>query len=141
MVDRTQRYIQNLAASRTRVMIPSVVAAEYLAGFNSEPERAAQMAQLERFFYLPPLDAPAATVAATLFENVRDLSPRTPPGWRQRLKADCYIVATAVTHGASTIVTTSDEHANFSRIAGGRIKVIEVPSVPLQTSLLEDDLN
>ena len=138
MIDRTRRYIESLAASRERVMIPSVVASEYLAAFRSETERARQMMQLERYFYVPPLDAPAATVAATLFDNSASAASRTQ-GWRQRLKADCYIVATAIVHGAKVIVTSSDELPKFIRIAGGRIKVIEVPIVPKQTSLIDDE--
>lgn len=138
MVERTKRYIESLAGSRTRVMIPSVVAAEYLTGFSSEAERAAQIVKLERFFFVPPLDAPAATLAATLADNVTTSVPR-PPGWRQSLKADCYIVATAIVHGAATVVTSADECRIFTRIASGRIKVIEVPSVPKQGNLLSDD--
>lgn len=138
MVDRTRRYIANLAASKERVMIPSVVSAEYLAGFRSPEERAKQMANLERLFYVPPFDAPAATLAATLADNARADTPRVA-GWRQRLKADCYIVATAIVHGANTLVTSADELPAFTKIAGGKIKVIEVPTVPEQTSWLSGD--
>lgn len=139
MIDRTRRYVDSLAASKARVMIPSVVAAEYLAGFASDTERAKQMTQLERFFYVPPLDAPAATIAASLFANIKGATSAAAAGGRQALKTDCYVVATAIVHGASTIVTSVDELQLFTRIAGGRIKVIEVPTVPQQTSLLTNE--
>lgn len=137
MLDRTKRYIDSLSGNRSRVMIPSVVAAEYLAGFSNPSERSNQMSSLERYFFVPPLDAPAATLAATLFDNMKRTGALVA-GQRQRIKADCYIVATAITHGADTIVTSAHERGQFTRIAGGMINVIEVPSVPQQGTLLPD---
>lgn len=116
-------------------MITSVSASEFLAGYPAA-QRARQMSLLERHFYVPPLDAPAATLAATLFDNSLSGTLKTP-GWRQRLKSDTYIISTAIIHGAKTIVTSAEELPKFVRLAGSMIKVIEVPTVPKQTTFIE----
>jgi hypothetical protein len=53
-----------------------------------------------------------------------------PAGERHILKSDCYIIATAIIHGADSIVTGNVKE--YRRLAGARIKIMDVPDSPVQ---------
>jgi hypothetical protein len=57
------------------------------------------------------------------------------PGQRRTLRANSQIIATAVCHTADLIVTHNVEE--YRRLAGDRIKVSDVPEIPLQGELLD----
>ncbi|MFL6199295.1 MAG: type II toxin-antitoxin system VapC family toxin [Thermoanaerobaculia bacterium] len=131
MVERTARYLRSLQDENETIMVPAPAAAEYLQWFDDN-ERQEQLAALERFFFVPSFDLPAAMVAA-------ELSHRSE-AWgfdervdRQKVKTDVQIIAIAIAHRAELIVT--DNVKEFRAIASGRIAVKEVPSVAEQRGL------
>lgn len=132
MIDRTRRYLAQLARDKERVMVPAVAVSEYLQGFPAE-EHPQQLEVLGRVFFVPGFDVRCAALAAEL----QTIGPaaRGKPGVRIAFKADAQIIATAICHGADHIVTGNVEE--YRRIAKDRISVIEVPSVPEQTDMLD----
>ena len=131
MIDRTRRYLAQLARDHEQVMVPSVAVGEYLQGFPAE-EQAAQLEVLSGVFFVPAFDARCAALAAEL----QRVGPafRGEPGVRVVFRADVQIIATAICHSAAQIVTGNVDE--FRRIAGNRIPVIEVPETWEQGELL-----
>lgn len=126
MIDRTRRFIASLRAQNELIMIPTPALAEYLQGFDTE-ERKRQLQVLERHFFIPAFNLPAAFLAAGLARNV---AGEANPNPRQTVKTDIQIVATAIVSGASRLVTHEKPH--FEKLAAGRLPIIEVPNVAEQ---------
>jgi predicted nucleic acid-binding protein len=132
MIDITRRFIASLPANET-IMIPSIVLAEYLQGFTGKSKREEQLAILHKRYYVPPFDVPCANLAAEL-SQAQIASEVAEEVGRKIVKADIQIIATAIHHGADAIVTGN--RSEYERLAGGRIRVIEVPVIEEQPSLL-----
>ncbi len=131
MVSRTKRYISTLADDNERIMIPTPAVTEYLQGFEPR-ERKRQLQLLERHFIIVSYDLPAAYLAADL--GHRAGGPKTVGDIpRQAVKTDIEILATAIAHGATSIITNNLGH--FEKLAAGRIHVSEVPTIPEQQPL------
>lgn len=129
-VELAKRFLDSLDAER--VMIPSVVLAEFLAGFEDNRERAAYGSLLSRRFFVAPFDAPSASLAAEISRNA--LAPTAKDALARRcLKADAQIIATAIVHGADMIVTANV--AEYRRLASDRIKIVDLPETPVQPNL------
>lgn len=129
MVERTARFLRRLRDENQTIMVPAPAAAEYLQGFDDR-ERQEQLSALERFFFVPSFDLPAAAIAAEL--------SRRSDSWaldadRQKVKTDVQIIAIAIAHRAELIVT--DNVKEFRAIAAGKIAISEVPSVEEQQAL------
>jgi len=134
MIDRTRRYIGNLAREHEQIMVPTPALTEYLQHFD-DAERKRQLELLERHFLIAAYDLPAAYLAAGLARKAGGLK-RQGDITRQAVKTDFQIIATAVVRGATRIVT--DESQHFETLAAGRILVSGVPEVHEQQPL---DLN
>jgi hypothetical protein len=65
MIERTRRYLAQLARDNQQVMIPSVVIGEYLHGFPAG-EYDEQLQALTRGFFIPSFDARCAALAAEM---------------------------------------------------------------------------
>ena len=78
MVERCVALIESLSKNRARIMLPSVVVAEYLTDFPFEQQEA-QYRVLERHFFIAPFDAAGAAIAAQIYSRRRwiKLRPRT----------------------------------------------------------------
>lgn len=129
MIARTRRYISSLRAQNDLIMIPTPALAEYLQGFDTD-ERKRQLQVLERHFFIPAFNLPAAYLAAGLARNAAHDNDTIP---RQTVKTDIQILATAIVSGATQLVT--HEKAHFERLAAGRIEILEVPNVHEQEPL------
>src|SRR5438105_3162599 len=110
MIEKTKRYIAHLDKTGKRIMIPTPVLSEYLMGFNPT-EQDAQLRLLERHFFLPSLDVPAAALAAKILQDaeavpMKKARKKVP---RQELRVDAFIIAIAAVHRAE-IVISNDEH-------------------------------
>jgi hypothetical protein len=112
-------------------MIPTPALAEYLQGFDNE-ERKRQLQVLERHFFIPAFNLPAAYLAAGLARAADPSSAEIP---RQSVKTDIQILATAIVNGAARIITADRQH--FHQLAGGRIEVSEVPEIHEQPKLFD----
>jgi predicted nucleic acid-binding protein len=133
MVDLTKRYIDSLGPRET-IMVPSVVLAEYLSGFDDAKKRERQLAILRKRFYIPSFNIPAAALAAELAKTP-EVSGVIETVGRVKVKADLQIIATALIHSADAIITANIDE--FQRLAAGRIKIMNVPEVHVQLPLHE----
>ncbi|HEU4623469.1 MAG TPA: type II toxin-antitoxin system VapC family toxin [Steroidobacteraceae bacterium] len=130
MIEKTRRFIEHCDRTSEEIMVPSVVVSEYLTTF-SPTQVAQQVQEFHRRFFVAPLDAAAGALAAQLANAVRTNGLNV--GERHVLKSDCYIIATAIVHGADAIVTGNV--AEFRSLTGGRIKVLDIPDVPTQLNM------
>lgn len=133
MIDRTRRFIASLREGNEQIMVPTPALAEYLQGFDNEA-RKRQLTVLEQSFFIPAFDLPAAYLAAGLARESRGLEGKAVD--RHAIRTDCHIIATAIVHGATRIITNDVDH--FQKLARDKIPVSEVPDVHEQTNL---DLN
>lgn len=129
MVERTGRWLRSLPASE-RIMTPSVVVAEYLAKFNGAA-KVKQLKALEQTFFVPALDLASAALASELMAKAPKAELKHLS--REVIKSDCYILATAIVHGASVLVT--DNRDDFIKLTGSKIRVEAIPDVPEQHPL------
>ena len=136
MIPRTKRCIEHLAQSDERVMIPTPVVAEYLVGLPTE-DHEAHLAILERNFFLPPLDVASAQLTASLLRNPGDVKGiRDKHGVdRQSLRTDAMIIAIAIVHGASKIVTHAAKH--YHKLAKALIQIESIPEIQEQSLLFD----
>jgi predicted nucleic acid-binding protein len=135
MIGRTRRYLDHLEEARTTIMVPTPALSEYLVGAESSVKAAEELAIFERGFYLPGFDIPSAFLAAELQRDSDKMkSIRKEFGVdRQQLRTDAMIIAIAVIHKAAKIITNDLRH--FTRLAGDRIAVVEVPEILEQSKL------
>lgn len=134
MIGRTGRFIAQCDSAGEEMMVPSVVIAEYLTPFSPQ-NKALQLRELHGRFFVAPLDAAAGALASELHNKGRAGSLQA--GSRHTLKSDCYIIATAIIHGADSIVTANFKE--YKAIAGDRIKIQEVPEIPEQLNIPDRD--
>lgn len=131
MIERTRRYIHSLRKTNERVLVPTPALAEYLQNFDDR-DRRRQLDLLAQHFFIASFNLPAAYLAAGLARKAAGVE-RSAEVSRQAQKTDVQIIATAVVHGASRIVTNDCQH--FVRLAAGKIPVIEVPDIHEQQHL------
>ena len=134
MVDLARRFIDSLGP-RDTIMVPSVVLAEYLAGFDDAKRRETQLSILRKRFYIPAFNTPSAALAAELAKHP-DVPGVIEEVGRVKVKADIQIIATAIIHSAEAIIT--DNIDEFQRLAAGRIKIRPVPEVHVQLRIEPD---
>jgi predicted nucleic acid-binding protein len=134
LVLRAAKYIRYLEEQGERVMVPAPVAGEYLIGFNGQ-DRAAQQSLIQRLFYVPAFDMPAAVMQAEI-ESDKKLLLEMKKEFnldRQQLRTDAQILAVAIVNKADKIIS-HDPH--MSKLAGTRIKVEQMPEIAEQMPLL-----
>jgi len=131
---RARRFIENLSEAGVRIMIPSPVVHEFLTGLPTEV-KSETIEVLSKMFYIPSFDLSSAVLAAELDANRGEMKEiKSDYGlMRQQIKVDTQIIAIAIMHQATEIVTDDVDH--FTRIAKGRIKVSGLPEIPLQGDL------
>ena len=136
MIARAQQLLDALDTGGTRGLIPSLVIGEFLSGMPEE-SHAAVVNLLRKGFVTAAYDLKAAAMFAKLWKarqvdgTVSQL--RTSGAKRQEIKADGMIVASAIAHGASHIVS-HDPH--LRRFAADTIEVKDLPSLPAQLALI-----
>jgi hypothetical protein len=117
-------------------MLPAPVVAEYLAGFP-EDEQASQASLIEQLFFVPAFDLRAAEVAAQLRTAKRGreaLKELAQSGQMDKpaLSTDLQIIAIAIVQKAEFIIS---HDAHFPKLAQGRMKMQEVPTISEQQPL------
>jgi hypothetical protein len=67
MIPRAVEFFKTVRSHRIRIIIPSQVMAEFLAGYPDDASRDAACKMLEENFFIAPLDGNAANIAASLW--------------------------------------------------------------------------
>ncbi len=136
MVPRTKAFFEWCRLNKTMIMVPSIVIGELLTAI--EPKHHPMTVNLlEKGFEIPSYDAKAAALFAKLWREkqesglVNDIRNELQ-ATRQELKADCMIVATAITRNAEVIYSHDKK---LKRFANGNIEVREIPELQYQEAL------
>ncbi len=137
MIPRTKSFIRQLQEDKIRVLIPSIVVAEFLMPIPADMHPAV-INLFDRGFVVAPFDTAAASQFAKIWlsrkgqESVNSLieSGKT----RTELKMDSLIVATAISQGAECIYSHDEGVKAFGQ---DYIEVKEIPFIPRQTSMPE----
>lgn len=134
MIGRAQVYLQYLEQNKDRIIIPTIVLAEFLNGVPNVPDRTRFLRMLNTRCMVADFDLKAAHMFATLWDtqgaHIQQL--RNNGNTRPSLKADCMIAATAITAPADLLITNDKGLRNF---IGNRIPVQDIPIVPVQTKM------
>lgn len=136
MIHRTKAFIDWCKTNKTTIMVPSIVVGELLTAI--EPNHHAMVVNLlESGFDLPPYDANAAALFARLWREKKNSGlvaklQTEMQATRQELKADCMIVATAITRNAEVLYS---HDSNLKKFANGNIEVREIPELQYQEKL------
>src|SRR5262249_16442664 len=121
-VTNTAFLLRKLDDESKRIMLPTLVVAEYLQG-TPVAYQLSEFAVLAQQFAVLSYDAACARMTGQVWN--RENWGIIEDGNRQWLKVDVGIVATAIIHGAECIYT--GDRAAFERIAGGRIQIRDIP--------------
>lgn len=108
--------LETLAASGETVVLPSIAAAEVLAGIPTK-DHGSFLAELQDRFLIPPFNVRASQVAAQLWQQHRGL-PKSEQIARSTLKADTMIVATARVVGATALYSHEPKVRRLAELAG-----------------------
>ena len=110
---RAKLLLRTLAEAKETVVVPAIVVSEVLLGIRPA-EHGEFIAALQEHFFMPPFDVRAASLAAQLWLETRELPKEQQPA-RTTLKADVLIVATAKVAGAEVFYS---HDGNFRKLAG-----------------------
>lgn len=128
--ERAEHFLEKCKSDGTRIILPSLVLGEVLAG--TPPADAGVLAKaVEKRFMVVPFDALAATEFAKMWHQWKEKNPdgrAVPQGQlRQKFKVDKMIPATAVARRAWCLYT---HDSDMKRLANGLIEIKELPEAP-----------
>ncbi len=121
---RARILLDILQEGNDRIVIPSIVVAEYLAGVPND-QRRKSLSEIQDRFYCPPFDAVSALLAADLFVRRSELPEEERGKDRIVIKADIQIVASAKTHGTSILYSNDRGLRSLAETVG--IKASDLP--------------
>lgn len=139
-IKKAQNLIGYLTDHSAKLMTSTICLGELLTGVS--PDKHAPITDtIKKDFMLYPYDNACAVKAAQLWkirietiENLREKN-KGEPGYRNKIKADIMIVATALINGAEVICTNDTD---IKTIAGDLIKVILLDKYEPQPNTQED---
>ena len=136
MIDRTKRFLNWLDKTKSDILIPSVIVAEFLMTIPPDQHNLI-INLLEMHFLVSPFDTQAASYFSRIWQKNKGLGVieelQQEGRTREALKADIMFVATAIAKGASIIY--SQDHNAVPRFAEGFINVSEIPDIPEQQAM------
>lgn len=136
MIPKSKAFLRWLDETNTRVLIPTVIIAEFL--MRIPPDMHTTVSNLmQQDFLIAPFDTQAAANFSKIWQTnkeqkvIRELiaSGKT----RQELKVDSMIVAIAVSRNAECVYSYDD---GLKKFANGYIDVKQIPELPEQKALL-----
>lgn len=132
-INRTLDFFELCKSNDTRIMIPAIVVAEFITGINQSSHNLIVNA-LSGGFNIIPFDAPAAVKFAQLWKENSESGlveqiKKDEKATRNELKADCMIVASAISRSAEVIFS---HDVKLKRFAEGKIDVKEIPVLQTQ---------
>jgi predicted nucleic acid-binding protein len=113
---RARLLLTTLAEDNETVMVPAIAVSEVLIGIRPE-EHGEFIATLQEHFFLPPYDLRAASLAAKLWQQTREL-PKAEQPVRATLRSDVMIVATAKVAQAHTVYSHDERLRKLAIRAG-----------------------
>ena len=134
--------IDDLTKNNDRIIIPSIVYAELLAGIPDERSKEF-MDLISSRFYIVPFDALAAYYYAVIFRRNKVANKnglqQINPG-RVNRSADIKVLATAIAHKAS-VIYSEDQHIHaLSAVSSEFVSVRRMPiPLPKQISLPDSE--
>ena len=133
MIGRTKHYIEYLAEQKKRIMIPVPALTEYLLNFDPV-EQKEQRKVIEKNFFVPSYDIPAAAIAAELLGNKQLIREMRNNKEYDKMKAstDAQIIAIAIVNGAEKIIS---HDSGLKKLSQGKISVEEVPIIQSQIKM------
>lgn len=117
-LERGQWLFRELEDINARIIVPSVVVAEYLVPVDSE-RRKSVVASLSERFIIHSFDVHCAVIAAELHGLGDAQRPKGTEDRRKCLKADCMIIATAFAHKADRFYSHDKDCRNFAETLSG----------------------
>jgi|LSQX01.2.fsa_nt_gb predicted nucleic acid-binding protein len=134
---RAKRFVGKMQEEGHRLVLPSVVVAEYLVSHEFNNEMAAYRA-LAKQFVIAPFDARTATIFGPIYRDkglsmIKEDCP-SKKCRRRKISVDCQVVATAIACRADWLIAhDSDIH----RLGEGLVEVKEIPVIPEQLRLID----
>jgi predicted nucleic acid-binding protein len=114
--NRTLILLNHLDKENVRIVLPSVVVSEILAGIPHS-DHGRTLSKLTQRFHVAPLDVAAASLAAEVWIKHRGL-PKSEQMARNLLKVDSLVVATAKIGGARNFYSHDEGCRKLSALAG-----------------------
>ena len=135
MIPRAKSFLKSLENTATKILIPSIVMAEFLMRIPSELHPTITNL-FSKNFLVVPFDIAAATQCSKIWRDQKDstaIKQLVANGsTRAELKADRMIVATALSRSAECIYSHDKTLKIF---ANGFIQVKDIPFIPKQTEM------
>lgn len=129
-IERGAYFLEKCQQDNVKVLVPSIVLGEVMAG--TPPPMAGALARaMHKRFMIVPYDALAAEEFGRMWNVWKEKHPDSKIGQegflRQKFKVDHMILATAITRGAWCIYS---HDSDIRRLADGLIEVSELPDMP-----------
>jgi predicted nucleic acid-binding protein len=140
MLARAAAFVDQMNQDRVRILVPSVVIAEFLVNVPAQRHDDV-LSAINARFQVGIFDLSAAKMAADIMRRyIFDRRGQYPEGlqpeqWTKPvIKFDCQVLATAITRGASALYTHDKGLLAMGRDYHDRIEVKEMP-FPIQQGL------
>lgn len=127
MLDRAKWLFDALERDQAQIIIPSVAVSEYLTALDAK-SHGDTLAEITARFDVRPFDVHCASKAATLFVEGREAREMETENVRKCLRADSFIVATAVCAGATVLYSHDSDIRNLAERAG--MAAEDLPTIP-----------
>ena len=99
------------------IILPTVVLSELLVPVP-KTDRGTLIAILQKMFVCPPFDVPAASIAADLWSQHRNLPQDQRYDKRQVVRPDCMIIASVRAAGATDFYSHDKKCQTLAKVAG-----------------------
>lgn len=137
LIKRAEHFLNQCVEDKSQILVPSIVAAEFMAQC-SLPEMARFSSGAKELFQIANFDLPSAQIFAELFQRYQYDNPAWnaqigQEGRRLKMKLDFMIVATALAHQATCIV--SEDAGDIKKFAMGKIPVVQLPEAGRQSEM------
>ncbi|MEM9452269.1 MAG: PIN domain-containing protein [Cyanobacteria bacterium P01_E01_bin.6] len=136
-ISKSIHLIEECSRLEVNVVIPSIALAEVISGCKSKKTAEKIHSEIFKSFRVVPFDSMAAFQYSELW-RVKKKSQKGKnkiEGTRNTLKADCMIIATALSAKAHCIYTGNNEVEKFKKLAQSKIEVESPPGFLQQTTL------
>lgn len=125
MIERADWLFESLDDQEAQIVVPSVCVAEYLVKVP-EADHGSTLALISDRFHIAPFDPRCCSLAARLWAKAETLRTRGKVDCRVCLRADCLVVAAALTYGADRLCSND---AGCRRLASGtRMEPFDLPT-------------